>query len=86
MGHLEVFNRKQCIKALLKIGFFRKRTRRGSHDKYVPPEIYLKNRIHNQPPFIMVPRSRNLHCQREIVKELWNLGGDDLVSTFEEYL
>ncbi|MCG2697597.1 hypothetical protein L6307_00655 [Candidatus Parcubacteria bacterium] len=86
MGKLEVFKRNRCILALIKLGFTRKKTRRGMHDKYVPPQKYLEIKIENQPPFIMIPRSRNLHCQPEIVKELRNLGGDELVKKFEEYL
>jgi len=86
MGKLETFNRKRCMRALLKLGFFKKNTRRGSHDKYVPSDKYLGNRTNNQPPFIMIPRSRVLHCQNEIVKELRNLGGDDLVKQFEDTL
>jgi len=86
MGKLETFKRNRCIAALLKLGFTRKHTRRGGHDKYVPPAHYLESRINNQPPFVMVPRSRVLHCQEEIVKELHNLGGVDLVKKFEEYL
>ncbi len=86
MGKLETFNRKKCISALLKLEFTRKKTRRGRHDKYASPAKYLEQRIKNQPPFIMVPRSRVLHCQNEIVKELRNLGGQDLVKKFEENL
>lgn len=86
MTKLDSFKRNQCISALIKLGFIEKSARRGSHDKFVPPAKYLENRKNNQPPFIMVPRSRVLHCQDEIVKELRSLGGDDLVLKFEEYL
>ena len=86
MSKLEGFKRNRCISALIKLGFTQKKTRRGSHDKYVPPKEYLKNKRDDQPPFIMVPRSRDLHCQDEIVKELRSLGGDELVRQFEEYL
>jgi hypothetical protein len=30
----------------------------------------------------MVPRSKQLHCQLEILKELWALGGDGLAEKF----
>jgi len=30
----------------------------------------------------MVPRSRQLHCQLEILKELWAFGGDAFVEEF----
>lgn len=86
MGKLETFNRKRCVKALLKAGFFKKNKRSGGHDKFIPPNKYLGNQTNDQPPFIMVPRSRVLHCQDEIVKELRNLGGDDLVKQFADNL
>lgn len=80
------FNRKQCIRALLKLGFIKDNKRRGSHDKFRAPEELLRNRQENQPPFIMVPRSRQLHCQLEILKELWAFGGDELVEKFLRYI
>ena len=77
------FNRKQCIKSFKKLGFVKRNVRkRGNHDKYIPPEKYLKNKRDDQPPFITVPRSRKIHCQLEILKELWALGGEDLVKEF----
>lgn len=76
------FNRKQCIRALLKLGFVKNNKRRGAHDKYKAPEYLLNQRQENQPPFIMVPRSRKIHCQLEILKELWAFGGDDIVENF----
>lgn len=86
MGKGGTFNRHACIKALKKIGFWRKKTRRGSHDKYVAPEQYLQDNNSRQPPFIMIPRSRVLHCQYEILKELKNLGGEELVKKFKDLL
>ena len=80
------FNRKQCIKALIKLGFIKKNTRRGSHDKFTPPQTILDKRQPNQPPFIMVPRSRKIHCQLEILKEIWAFGGDELVKQFENLI
>jgi hypothetical protein len=76
------FNRKQCIRALKKLGFIQNNIRRGKHDKFVPPENLLKNKREGQPSFIMVPRSKNIHCQLEILKELWAFGGDELVGSF----
>ncbi len=38
------FNRKQCIKSLIKLGFIKKDMRRGSHDKYTPPKEILEKR------------------------------------------
>ncbi len=78
------FNRKQCIKVFKKLGFEEKSSRRGSHDKFLAPERFLKNKQSNQPPFIMIPRSRNIHCQRAIIRELHNLGGDGLIKDFFE--
>jgi len=80
------FNRRQCIKGLKKIGFVKKNSRRGKHDKFIPPEDLLINKREGQPSFIMVPRGKNLHCQLEILKELWAFGGDNLVSDFLKYI
>jgi len=76
------FNRKQCIKSLKKLGFIKKNTRRGKHDKFVAPSDLLESKQENQPPFIMVPRARKIHCQLEIRKEVWAFGGDELVKKF----
>ena len=78
------FNRRQCIKALKKIGFEEKSSRRGNHDKFVAPKCFLKNKQPNQPPFIMISRNRNIHCQRAIIRELYNFGEDELVKDFLE--
>ncbi|MFH1565375.1 MAG: hypothetical protein ABIC82_06070 [bacterium] len=86
MSKLETFKRNRCISALLKLGFSKKNARRGKHDKYAPPAKYAEKREMNQPPFIMIPRGRTLHCQDEIVKELHNLGGEEFVKKFEENL
>ena len=82
---LDSFRRTRCISALKKLGFVIKKSRRGKHDKYMSPDVYLEQKRDRQPPFIMVPRGK-LHCQDEIVKELRNLGGDELVREFESYL
>lgn len=80
------FNRKECIKALIKLGFTYGTFRRGKHDKYTPPKDLLEKRQPNQPPFIMIPRSKQIHCQLEILKELWAFGGEDLVNKFLNYI
>jgi len=80
------FKRKECIKALLKLGFEKSNKRRGNHDKFKAPTHLLKDRQANQPPFIMLPRSRKIHCQLEILKELWALGGEKLIDEFWEYI
>lgn len=74
------FNRQQCISALLKIGFWKKKSRRGNHDKYMAPDD-LKG-IPDAVCFIMVPRSRQIHCQHAILRELERLGGEELVKKF----
>jgi len=76
------FKRNECIKALNRLGFKIKNKRRGPHDKFTAPEKYLENKQPHQPPFIMVPKARKIHCQLEILKELWALGGDKLVEEF----
>ncbi|MBU2542653.1 hypothetical protein KJ785_03780 [Patescibacteria group bacterium] len=80
------FSRKQCIRSLLKLGFAESNKRRGNHDKFTAPDNIIKNKQPNQPPFIMVPRSRKLHCQLEILKEIWAFGGDGLVEEFLDNL
>ena len=76
------FNRKQCVKALQKLGFVLLKNRKGNHDKFIPPE----NLKPCNPPFIMIPRHKNLHCQNAIIKELQAMGGEDLVKNFRETL
>lgn len=80
------FSRKQCIRALIKLGFFLKNKRSGRHDKYEPPQNILNNLSGNHPKFIMVPRHNELHCQNEIIGELKMMGGEDLVKRFTEFL
>lgn len=76
------FNRKQCIKSLKKLGFVKRNIRRNKHDKFFAPDYLIKSKQENQPPFIGVPRSRQIHCQLEIMKEIWAFGGDELVQEF----
>jgi len=70
------FNQLECIKALLKLGFTKSCSGRGNHDKFISP---LKN---CNPPFIMVPRHKKIHCQNKIIRDIKMMGGDDLVSEF----
>lgn len=74
------FNRKQCVRSLCKIGFYRSGSRRGNHDKFISP---IEN---SNPPFIMVPRHNNIHCQNKILRQLKMMGGDELVDKFVENL
>lgn len=74
------FNRRQCIRALLKLGFIFDTKRSGKHDKYIAPFA------NSNPPFIMIPRHKELHCQDAIIKELEKMGGMELVDRFRQYL
>ena len=74
------FNRRQCVRALKKLGFFLDNKRSGKHDKYkAPPQ-------NTNPSFIMIPRHNEIHCQDEIIKELEKMGGKELVEKFRRYL
>lgn len=50
MGH-QNFNRKQCVRALLKLGFHFANKSFGKHDKFTAP-------VSCNPPFIMIPRHK----------------------------
>ena len=74
------FTRKECIRALLIIGFINKSKRKAKHDKFKPPFI-LDNVLKNIRPFIMVPR-HDFYCQDAIVGEIEKLCGKDMVEFF----
>ncbi len=74
------FNRRECIRALVKLGFYLDNKRSGKHDKYKAPFSNAN------PPFIMVPRHNEIHCQDAIIKELEKMGGKELVEKFKHYL
>jgi len=74
------FNRKQCVHSLRKIGFYKSGSGRGNHDKFIS---LIKN---SNPPFIMVPRHNNIHCQGRILQQLKLMGGDSLVNDFMKNL
>lgn len=80
------FNRSECIRALVKLGFTANHKRRGQHDKYDIPKIYRDNLPVNVPPFIMIPRHRELKLQHKIIKELELIGGKQLVERFRQCL
>lgn len=80
------FNRRQCLRALSKLGFFLANKRSGGHDKYRPPTDIQAGILPPQRPFIMVPRHNNLECQVEIVEELKKMGGVELVERFKKFL
>jgi predicted RNA binding protein YcfA (HicA-like mRNA interferase family) len=73
------FNRGQCIRALLKLGFYLSNKRSGKHDKYKAP-------MSCNPPFIMMPRHKDIHCQSAIITELFKIGGKKMVDDFISYL
>lgn len=85
MGEMN-FNRRQCIRALKKLGFFLCNKRFGRHDKFCPPQEMSQQLSGAQPRFIMVPRHNELHCQSEIISELKVMGGGILVEKFNELL
>ena len=81
------FNRRQCLKALIKLGFYYSlKQRRGKHDKYDPPASLKEKIVPPNPIFIMIPRHNELRCQHEIIDELRAMGGDELVNKFKNYL
>ncbi len=80
------FNKRQCVRALRKLGFYENSRRGGIHDKWFPPQEIASTLQPQQPHFIMVPRHNELHVQREILKELEAMGGRELVEKFKGYL
>lgn len=78
------FNTRKCVKALSKLGFTKGTKRRGPHDKYYPPATLKRNE--GSCPFIMIPRHSELRLQDKILKELRNMGGEDLVNRFLGFL
>ena len=75
------FNRTECVRALVKLGFYKSGSGRGDHDKYICPEFKNCN-----PPFIMVPRHNRIHCQGKIIRDLKMMGGDNLIQRFASFL
>lgn len=78
------FNKRQCIRALKKLGFYLSNDRRGDHDKYNFPDHY--ETVAGYRPFVMVPRHNELKVQHKIIKELRVIGGDELVEKFTRLL
>lgn len=74
------FNRRQCIYALQKLGFYLDNDRAGIHDKYAFPSHFKIPAGYR--PFIMIPRHNELRVQHKIIKELREVGGDGLVDSF----
>ena len=80
------FNTAECVRALIKLGFYLKNKRRGDHDKYAVPEVYKRNLPQYHRGFLMVPRHSELRLQQQIVKELEVIGGKGLVEKFRNCL
>ena len=78
------FNRRQCVSALKKLGFFLQNDRAGIHDKFGFPSNYQIPVGHR--PFIMIPRHNELKVQHNIIKELKAVGGQELVEKFMQLL
>mgnify|MGYP001590697506 CR=1 FL=1 len=79
MGHS--FTQKQCIRALIIIGFTDASKRRAKHFKYKPPEKYCANSSGNIKPFITVPKHQ-FFCQDAIVSEIQKLCGEEMKQKF----
>jgi len=75
------FSQKQCIRALLAIGFIDASKRRAKHFKYKPPEKCLVNFTGNIKPFITVPKHK-FFCQDAIVSEIQKLCGEEMKQNF----
>ena len=79
------FSQKQCVKALLKIGFTEVSQRRGKHFKFRPPQLVDGNAMDGIRPFIMVPRHK-FYCQNAIVNEIAKICGEEMKKLFLENL
>jgi len=75
------FTQRQCIKALLKIGFTDASKRRGKHLKFRPPEKCVNNYKENIKPFITVPKHK-FFCQDAIVNEISKICGEETKQEF----
>ncbi len=80
------FDRKQCIRALLRLGFVANNKRHGQHDKFDVPIDFRDKLSSGVPPFIMIPRHKELRLQNKIVKEIEIIGGVELVEKFRQSL
>ena len=79
------FTPRECVRSLNSIGFVNK-SKRGKHFKFYPPER-VKNKIPpGRPQFIMIPNHRNFWIQHKIIRELLEMGGDELVNDFVKNL
>jgi len=79
------FTQKECIRALLKVGFTDATKRGSKHYKYKPPEECDANCDGNIRPFITVPRHQ-FYCQDAIVREISKLCGEGIKQRFLDNL
>lgn len=79
------FTQKQCIRALLKIGFTDASKRRAKHFKYKPPENCINRYQIDIRPFITVPKHK-FYCQDAIVSEIARLCGEEIKQKFLDNL
>lgn len=75
------FTQKQCIGALIKIGFTDASKRRAKHFKYRPLKDCKINYKGNVRPFITVPKHK-FYCQDAIVEEIEKLCGEEMKQNF----
>lgn len=80
------FNKRQCVRALRKLGFNENSKRGGLHEKWLPPQDLASKLQPRQARFVMIPRHNELRVQREILKGLEAMGGRELVERFKSYL
>ena len=79
------FTKKQCINALLKIGFIDASKRRAKHFKYKPPKSCKIKFDGSTRPFITVPKHQ-FYCQDAIVDEIKKLCGEEMKQKFLDNL
>lgn len=75
------FTQKQCINALVKIGFTDASKRRAKHFKYKPPKECKIDCEGNTRPFVTVPKHK-FYCQDAIVGEIERLCGVEMKQNF----
>jgi hypothetical protein len=74
------FNKRKFVRAIKKCGFYQKNQKGRNHEKWFPPEYVAKNIKSGKPSFIQIPRHNELHIQEELIKELKEMGGEELVN------
>jgi hypothetical protein len=76
------FNKKRAVRSLIRCGFYLKKRKGRKHEKWFP-SIEIANRLlPDQCKFIMMPRHNELHLQEDLIDELRQMGGEELVAKF----